>query len=110
MRIIDAVDNELPRGAVGEITVRGPNVMPGYQNRPKETAEALCNSWRHTGDGGYMDEDGFIYVCDRLKNMIVSGGENIYAAKVETAIASHPAVGQIAVIGVPGEKATRRPP
>ncbi|MNJ32101.1 Long-chain-fatty-acid--CoA ligase [compost metagenome] len=94
----------MPRGTVGEIVVRGPNVMLGYLNKPQETAEALRNGWMHTGDGGYMDDDGFIYVCDRLKDMIVSGGENIYSAEVETAIASHPAVAQIAAIGIPCQK------
>jgi long-chain acyl-CoA synthetase len=104
VRIVDVHDNEVPRGTVGEIIVRGPNVMLGYLNKPQETAEALRNGWMHTGDGGYMDEDGFIYVCDRLKDMIVSGGENIYSAEVETAIASHPAVAQIAAIGIPCSK------
>jgi long-chain acyl-CoA synthetase len=104
VRIVDAQDNEVPRGTVGEIVVRGPNVMLGYLNKPQETAEALRNGWMHTGDGGYMDDDGFIYVCDRLKDMIVSGGENIYSAEVETAIASHPAVAQIAAIGIPCQK------
>ncbi|MFV0934178.1 long-chain-fatty-acid--CoA ligase [Pseudomonas jessenii] len=104
VRIVDVDDREVPRGTVGEIIVRGPNVMLGYLNKPQETAEALRNGWMHTGDGGYMDEDGFIYVCDRLKDMIVSGGENIYSAEVETAIASHPAVAQIAAIGIPCEK------
>ncbi|QJQ10696.1 long-chain-fatty-acid--CoA ligase [Pseudomonas putida] len=104
VRIVDADDNELPRGTVGEIVVRGPNVMLGYLNKPLETAQALRNGWMHTGDGGYMDEDGFIHVCDRLKDMIVSGGENIYSAEVETAIASHPAVAQIAAIGIPCQK------
>lgn len=104
VRIVDPDDNEVPRGTVGEIVVRGPNVMMGYLNKPAETAEALRNGWMHTGDGGYMDADGFVYVCDRLKDMIVSGGENVYSAEVETAIASHPAIAQIAVIGVPSEK------
>ena len=88
VRIVDAEDNEVPRGTVGEIIVRGPNVMLGYWNKPEATAEALRGGWMHTGDGGYMDDDGFIYVCDRLKDMVVSGGENIYCAEVETAIAT----------------------
>ncbi|SDN88394.1 long-chain-fatty-acid--CoA ligase [Pseudomonas jinjuensis] len=101
VRIFDGNDREVPRGTVGEIVVRGPNVMLGYWNKPEATAEALRNGWMHTGDGGYMDDDGFVYVCDRLKDMIVSGGENVYSAEVETAIASHPAVAQSAVIGIP---------
>ncbi|MNJ31559.1 Long-chain-fatty-acid--CoA ligase [compost metagenome] len=104
IRVVDAQDNEVPRGTVGEIIVRGPNVMLGYWKKPEATAEALRGGWMHTGDGGYMDEEGFIYICDRLKDMVVSGGENIYSAEVETAIASHPAVAQNAVIGIPCKK------
>ncbi|MCY1439431.1 Long-chain-fatty-acid--CoA ligase [compost metagenome] len=104
VRIVDPEDNEVPRGTVGEIVVRGPNMMMGYWNKPEATAEALRGGWMHTGDGGYMDEDGFVYVCDRIKDMIVSGGENIYSAEVETALASHPAVAQSAVIGIPSDK------
>ncbi|MBO3275123.1 long-chain-fatty-acid--CoA ligase [Pseudomonas schmalbachii] len=104
VRIVDPEDREVPRGSIGEIVVRGPNVMIGYWNKPEATAEALRNGWMHTGDGGYMDEDGFVYVCDRLKDMIVSGGENVYSAEVETAMASHPAIGQCAAIGIPSEK------
>ncbi|MCY1291613.1 Long-chain-fatty-acid--CoA ligase [compost metagenome] len=104
IRIGDAEDREVPRGTVGEILVRGPNVMMGYWNRPEATAEALRGGWMHTGDGGYMDEDGFVYICDRLKDMVVSGGENIFSAEVENAITSHPAVAQAAVIGIPCDK------
>lgn len=104
VRIVDSEDREVPRRIVGEIVVRGPNVMLGYWNNPEATAEALRGGWMHTGDGGYMDEDGFIYVCDRIKDMIVSGGENIYSAEVEKAVASHPAVAQCAVIGIPCPK------
>ncbi|UVE17112.1 long-chain-fatty-acid--CoA ligase [Pseudomonas sp. LS44] len=102
--IVDAEDHEVPRGTVGEIVVRGPNVMLGYWKKPEATAQALRNGWMHTGDGGYMDTDGFVFVCDRLKDMIVSGGENVYSAEVETAIASHPAVAQGAVIGIPSDR------
>ncbi|MCY1440106.1 Long-chain-fatty-acid--CoA ligase [compost metagenome] len=104
VRIVDEDDNEVPRGTVGEICARGPNVMLGYWNKPEATAEALRGGWMHTGDGGYMDEDGFLYVCDRIKDMIVSGGENVYSAEVEKAISSHPAVAQVAVIGIPSDK------
>jgi Acyl-CoA synthetases (AMP-forming)/AMP-acid ligases II len=76
VRIVDEEDRELPRGAVGEIVVRGPAVMKGYWNQPEATAQALRNGWMHTGDGGYMDEEGFVFIVDRLKDMIVSGGEN----------------------------------
>jgi long-chain acyl-CoA synthetase len=104
IRIVDSNDNEVPRGTVGEITVRGPNVMLGYWKKPEATAEALRGGWMHTGDGGYMDDDGFIYICDRLKDMVVSGGENVYCGEVEAAIATHPAVVQSAVIGIPCAK------
>lgn len=104
VRIEDAEGVELPRGKVGEICARGPNVMLGYWNRPEETAHTLRGGWLHTGDAGYMDADGFVYVVDRLKDMIVSGGENVYCAEVENAIASHPAVESCAVIGVPNER------
>jgi acyl-CoA synthetase (AMP-forming)/AMP-acid ligase II len=101
IRIVDKQDSELPRGAVGEVTCRGGHVMSGYWNRPQETAEALRGGWLHTGDAGYMDDDGYVYLVDRVKDMIVSGGENVYSAEVENAIASHPAVAACAVIAVP---------
>ena len=104
VKIVDAEDREVPRGTIGEIIVRGPNVMLGYWKKPEATAETLRNGWMHTGDGGYMSEDGFVYLVDRLKDMIISGGENVYSAEVENALASHPAVAQSAVIGVPHEK------
>ena len=99
--VADANDRPLPTGAVGEILVRGPGLMLGYWNQPELTAAALRGGWMHTGDGGRMDEDGHVYVVDRLKDMIVSGGENVYSGEVESALASHPAVAQCAVIGVP---------
>jgi long-chain acyl-CoA synthetase len=99
--VVGEDDRQLPVGEVGEILVRGPGVMLGYWNQPALTAEALRGGWMHTGDGGRMDELGLVYVVDRLKDMIVSGGENVYSAEVEGAIALHPAVAQCAVIGVP---------
>jgi len=104
VRIHDADDNEVPRGAVGEICARGDVVMLGYWKQPEMTAHTLRNGWLHTGDGGYMDEDGFIFLVDRVKDMIVSGGENVYSAETEDALYSHPAVAECAVIGVPDEK------
>nr|WP_326536094.1 long-chain-fatty-acid--CoA ligase [Pseudorhodoferax sp.] len=104
VRIADAHDAELPRGSVGQILARGPGTMLGYWNQPQATAQALRGGWMHTGDGGYMDEHGFVYVVDRMKDMIVSGGENVYSAEVENALASHPGVAQCAVIGVPSAK------
>jgi acyl-CoA synthetase (AMP-forming)/AMP-acid ligase II len=94
-------DGELPRGAVGEVVCRTDSAMLGYWNRPAETAAAVRDGWLHTGDAGYMDDDGYLYVVDRLKDMIVSGGENVYSAEVENAIGSHPAVAACAVIGLP---------
>ncbi len=91
----------MPLGTVGEIAVRGDMVMMGYWERPEETARAVIDGWMHTGDGGYMDADGFVYVVDRVKDMIISGGENVYSAEVENALAQHPAVAQCAVIGIP---------
>ena len=104
VRIADAEGNELPRGTVGEILVRGAHMMLGYWNRPEETAAALRCGWMHTGDGGYMDEAGFVFIVDRVKDMIVSGGENVYSAEVENAVSAHPAVAACAVIGVPDEQ------
>ncbi len=99
--IADSSGQLLPAGEVGEILVRGSGVMLGYWNQPALTADALRNGWMHTGDGGRIDEIGILYVVDRLKDMIVSGGENIYSAEVESAISLHPSVAQVAVIGVP---------
>lgn len=104
VRVVDPDDNEVPRGVVGEIVVRGDHVMLGYWQREQETASALRGGWMHTGDGGYMDERGYVFVVDRIKDMIVSGGENVYSAEVENALAKHPAVASCAVIGVPDDQ------
>ena len=104
VKIADADDQELPRGKVGEIIVRGPNVMLGYWNQPEQTALAIRNGWMHTGDSGYMDEEGFVFIVDRLKDMIITGGENVYSTEVENALAKHPDVQACAVIGVPNEQ------
>jgi acyl-CoA synthetase (AMP-forming)/AMP-acid ligase II len=101
VRINDENDDEAPRGVVGEICGRGDNVMLGYWRQPEMTAKTLRNGWLHTGDGGYMDADGYVYVVDRMKDMIISGGENVYSAEVEQALYQHPAVAECAVIGVP---------
>ena len=104
VRIVGDDDVELPRGEVGEIVVRGGHVMAGYWDKPDETAAALRGGWMHTGDAGYLDERGYLFVVDRLKDMIVSGGENVYSVEVENALARHPAVATCAVIGVPDER------
>jgi acyl-CoA synthetase (AMP-forming)/AMP-acid ligase II len=101
VRIVDPVGNEVPAGTVGEVTVRGPSVMAGYWDQPEETAAAIRDGWMRTGDGGYLDRDGYLYVVDRLKDMIISGGENVYSVEVENAIGQHPAVAACAVIGLP---------
>lgn len=99
--VVDPEDRPLPAGRHGEIVARGPMVMQGYWNRPDLTAEALRGGWMHTGDVGYFDEDGYLYVVDRLKDMIITGGENVWSQEVENALAAHPAVSQCAVIGKP---------
>ncbi|MEO6470602.1 MAG: long-chain-fatty-acid--CoA ligase, partial [Aeromicrobium sp.] len=104
VRIVDEVGFEVPSGTVGEICVRGGHVMLGYWNKPEETAAVLKDGWMHTGDGGYIDDEGFVFVVDRIKDMIVTGGENVYSAEVESALSRHPAVLVSAVIGVPSDK------
>jgi fatty-acyl-CoA synthase len=92
-------------GARGEVLYKGPNVMKGYWNKPEATAAAIDSSgWFHTGDVGYFDADGFLYICDRVKDMIISGGENIYPAEVEATLYAHPSIAEVAVIGQPDER------
>jgi long-chain acyl-CoA synthetase len=88
---------------VGEIQVRGPMVMQGYWKQPELTAHTLRGGWMHTGDAAYMDDEGFIYLVDRIKDMIISGGENVYSGEVENALHEHPGVRECAVIGLPHE-------
>lgn len=104
LRIVDGEGQECAPGRVGEIVVGGGSVMLGYWNRPAETSAALRDGWMFTGDGGYLDSDGYLYVVDRLKDMIVTGGENVYSGEVENVIAQIPAVQLCAVIGVPDER------
>jgi long-chain acyl-CoA synthetase len=99
--ILDEEDREVPRGQMGEICVRGPSVFAGYWEKPEETAQTLRNDWLHTGDLGRMDERGYVYVMDRTKDMIISGGSNVYPREVEEVLLEHPAVSEAAVIGVP---------
>jgi acyl-CoA synthetase (AMP-forming)/AMP-acid ligase II len=103
VKIVDEHGDEVPRGTVGEIVAAGDHVMLGYWKQPEATAEAVRAGWMHTGDGGYMDERGYVYVVDRIKDMIISGGENVYSIEVENVVARHPAIAQVAVIGVPDE-------
>lgn len=104
VRIVDADMAALPVGAVGEIAVRSVSVMAGYHNNPEATAKAIRDGWYLTGDAGYLDDDGYLYIHDRVKDMIVTGAENVYPAEVENVLHDHPAVADCAVIGVPDAK------
>ena len=103
MKVVDPEGNEVARGEIGEIVYRGVGTMQGYWNREQDTAEVVRDGWFHTGDAGTMDADGYFYIKDRIKDMIVSGGENIYPAELESVLAAHPAIADVAVIGVPDE-------
>ncbi|HEY2814624.1 MAG TPA: class I adenylate-forming enzyme family protein [Acidimicrobiales bacterium] len=104
IRIVDNANNEVPQGEPGELWVRGPNVVKGYWNKPEATADSFVEGgWLRTGDIALLDEDGFIYITDRAKDMIIRGGENIYSAEVEAALFEHPAVTDVAVFGIPHE-------
>jgi len=103
VRVVDESGNEAPVGAVGEIVVRGPQVSAGYYKLPKETSAAFRNGWFHTGDVGTVDDEGFLTLLDRKKDMVITGGENVYTTEVETVLAQHPDLQDVAVIGVPDE-------
>jgi acyl-CoA synthetase (AMP-forming)/AMP-acid ligase II len=104
MKIMDEADNEVPGGEVGEICGRGPMLMPGYYKRPDLTAEAIKDGWLHSGDMGYVDKDGFLYLVDRKKDMIISGGVNVYPRDIEEIVVQHPKVQEAAVFGIPHDK------
>ena len=103
LKVVGEDGEELTRGAVGELICRSPSNMACYWNLPDATEGSLVDGWMHTGDAAYMDEDGYVFIQDRMKDMIISGGENIYPAQVESAIYGHPDVGEVAVIGVPDD-------
>jgi acyl-CoA synthetase (AMP-forming)/AMP-acid ligase II len=103
LRIVDAGGREVEPGAVGEVTIRAPIVMKGYWNKPEATAAAMRDGWMRTGDAAYRDAEGYVFIYDRVKDMIVTGGENVYPAEVENAIFGHPDIADAAVIGVPDE-------
>ncbi len=105
VRVVDGDNKVLPAGEIGEVCIQGPNVMKGYWNRSDATAEAIdLEGWFHSGDMGYLDEDGYLFLCDRLKDMVISGGENVYPAEVESVLYAHPAIKEVAVIGLPDDK------
>ena len=101
VRVVDDHGSEVPRGELGEFWVKGPNVVKGYWKRPDATAASFTDGWFHSGDIGRMDDEGFLYLVDRAKDMIIRGGENVYSAEVEAALYEHPAVTECAVIGIP---------
>jgi long-chain acyl-CoA synthetase len=101
LAIVDPGGHEVPRGQTGEVLIKGPIIMPGYWNKPEATAETVIDGWLHTGDIGYLDEDGFLFITDRAKDMIIRGGENIYCVEIEQRLVENPAVADAAVIGVP---------
>ena len=103
-RIVDENGNELPPDAVGEILYQGESMMAGYWGRQAETEAVIRDGWFHTGDAGYMDRDGFLFIKDRIRDMIITGGENVYPAEIEAVLAEHPDLLEVAVIGVPDPK------
>ena len=106
MRVSDSAGHALPPGRehVGEILIRGHNVMKGYLGRPEATAEALRDGWLHSGDLGFVDEDGFYFIVDRAKDLVIRGGYNVYPREIEEVLYAHPAIGEAAVIGKPDER------
>src|SRR5690606_31360834 len=104
VRVVDDDGRDVPTGEVGEIVCGGPKVMAGYWRKPEASAAALRNGWYHTGDMGVLDELRYLTVVDRKKDMIISGGENVYSVEVESVLSTHPDVQEVAVIGVPDEK------
>jgi long-chain acyl-CoA synthetase len=108
VRIVDEKNNDVPARTVGEIVVQSDSIMVEYWQKPQDTAEAVVDGWLHTGDLAYYDEKGFIYIVDRKKDMIVSGGENVYPREIEEALYRHPTIAEAAVIGVPDPKWVER--
>ena len=104
IRIVDANGNDVSPGGVGEFLVKSPTLFKGYWNQPETSAAALEGGWYHTGDAGFRDDDGLYYIVDRVKDMIITGGENVYSTEVEQALCKHPAVNQAAVVGIPDER------
>jgi long-chain acyl-CoA synthetase len=101
VKVVDESGGEVPTGEVGELWIKGPNVVRGYWNKPEATAASFTDGWLHTGDVARLDEEGFVYIVDRAKDMVIRGGENVYCVEVEAALYEHPAVADAAVIGIP---------
>jgi long-chain acyl-CoA synthetase len=104
VKIFDPDDRELPTGEQGEIVVKGPNVMLGYYKRPEETQAALRGGWLHTGDVGFLDAEDYLYITDRLNDLVFKGGYNLYPSEIEGYLHEHPAIVEVSVIGIPDEK------
>ena len=104
VKVVDDDGNELPWGQVGELYIRGPNITPGYWNKPEATEDSFDGDWLKTGDAARFDDEGFVYIVDRWKDMYISGGENVYPAEVENVIYQLPQIAEAAVIGVPDER------
>jgi fatty-acyl-CoA synthase len=104
VEILDDKDQPLPTGEIGEICIRGPALMKGYWKQPEATAETLRNGWLHTGDIGKQDENGYFYILDRTKDMLISGGLNVYPREIEEVLLTHPDISEVAVVGVPDDR------
>jgi long-chain acyl-CoA synthetase len=100
IRIVDNA-TDVPAGEAGEVWIKGPIIMPGYWGMPEASAETVTDGWLHTGDIGYLDEEGFLYITDRAKDVIIRGGENVYSVEIENRLIEHPAIADVAVVGVP---------
>ena len=104
IRIVDDTGKDVAAGSIGELLIKGPNITPGYWNKPEATASAFTDGWLHTGDAARQDDEGFVYIVDRWKDMYISGGENVYPAEVENVLFQLPEVADAAIIGVPSDR------
>jgi fatty-acyl-CoA synthase len=104
IRIVDDENRDVAAGGIGELLIKGPNITPGYWNNPEATARSFTDGWLHTGDAARQDDEGFVYIVDRWKDMYISGGENVYPAEVENVLFEVPGVADAAIIGVPNER------
>jgi long-chain acyl-CoA synthetase len=101
VKVVDPDGREVPVGEVGELWIKGPNVVKGYWNKPEATAAVFTDGWLHTGDVARLDDEGFVYIVDRAKDMLIRGGENVYCVEIEGVLYEHPGVAEAAVIGIP---------